>query len=480
MTLDALNLMPVLPEIILLTLACAILLIDVFMREGQRDVTYGLTQLALAVTSVAVLSGMGMDQRLSFEGSVINDGLSDVMKLFILLITAMAFALSRDYMKERGIQKGEYYLLGLFGVLGMMVMVSSYSLLLIYLGLELMSLAMYAMVAVHRDDIRASEAAMKYFVLGALASGLLLYGMSMLYGVTGSLDIPAIRQAVMAGTASDTALLFAAVFIVAGLVFKVGAAPFHMWLPDVYDGAPTGVTLYLSAAPKIAALAIILRLLGDAMIGMLPDWQTLLIVFAVASLFVGNVVAIAQTSFKRMLAYSTISHVGFILLGVLAGTKAGFASALFYTITYALMTVGGFGLIAYLASKGLEADKLDDLKGLNDRSPWMAFILLILMFSMAGIPFTLGFWAKLAVLQAVVEIDMVWLAVYAVVMSVIGAFYYLRALKMAYFDKPIVKGLQPRSWDARMVLNVNGLAILALGLYPTSLIALCATVFNAG
>lgn len=478
MTLDALNLMPVLPEILLLALACAILLIDVFLREGRRDVTYWLSQAALAVTFVAVWMGAGADQRLSFEGSVINDPMSDLMKLFILLITAMAFALSRDYLKERGIQKGEYYLLGLFGVLGMMIMVSAYSLLLVYLGLELMSLAMYAMVAVHRDDIRASEAAMKYFVLGALASGLLLYGMSMLYGVTGSLDLPAIRQAVMGGTASDTALVFAIVFMVAGLVFKVGAAPFHQWLPDVYDGAPTGVTLYLSAAPKIAALALLLRLLGDALGAMLDDWQTLLIVFAVASLFVGNVIAIAQTSFKRMLAYSTVSHVGFILLGVLAGTTAGASAALFYTLAYALMTIGGFGLIAYLASKGLEADQLDDLKGLNDRSPWMAFILLVLMFSMAGIPFTLGFWAKLAVLQAVVEIDMVWLAVYAVVMSVIGAFYYLRAVKMAYFDKPVVEGLPSRSWDMRLVMNVNGLAILALGLYPTSLIALCASVFN--
>jgi NADH-quinone oxidoreductase subunit N len=479
MTLDALNLMPVLPEILLLALACAILLIDVFLRDGRRDVTYWLSQASLAATFVAVWFGASAEQRLSFEGSVINDAMSDVMKLFILLITSMAFALSRDYLKERDIQKGEYYILGLFGVLGMMVMVSSYSLLLVFLGLELMSLAMYAMVVVHRDDIRASEAAMKYFVLGALASGLLLYGMSMLYGVTGSLDLPAIRQAVMGGTASDTALLFAIVFMVAGLVFKVGAAPFHMWLPDVYDGAPTGVTLYLSAAPKIAALALLLRLLGDALGAMLPDWQTLLIVFAVASLFVGNVIAIAQTSFKRMLAYSTVSHVGFILLGVLAGTTAGASAALFYTLAYALMTLGGFGLIAYLASKGLEADQLDDLKGLNDRSPWMAFILLVLMFSMAGIPFTLGFWAKLAVLQAVVDIDMVWLAVYAVVMSVIGAFYYLRAVKMAYFDKPIVQGMPTRSWDARLVMNVNGLAIVALGLYPTSLIALCASVFNA-
>ncbi|MGK0673998.1 MAG: NADH-quinone oxidoreductase subunit NuoN [Halothiobacillaceae bacterium] len=478
MTLDALNLMPVLPEILLLVLACAILLIDVFLREGRRDVTYWLSQASLAATFVAVWFGASAEQRLSFEGSVINDAMSDVMKLFILLITSMAFALSRDYLKERNIQKGEYYILGLFGVLGMMIMVSAYSLLLVYLGLELMSLAMYAMVAVHRDDVRASEAAMKYFVLGALASGLLLYGMSMLYGVTGSLDLSAIRQAVMGDTVSDTALLFAIVFMVAGLVFKLGAAPFHMWLPDVYDGAPTGVTLYLSAAPKIAALALLLRLLGDALGAMLPDWQNLLAVFAVASLFVGNVIAIAQTSFKRMLAYSTISHVGFILLGVMAGTTAGASAALFYAIAYALMSIGGFGLIVYLAAKGLEADQLDDLKGLNDRNPWMAFILLVLMFSMAGIPFTLGFWAKLAVLQAVVDIDMVWLAVYAVVMSVIGAFYYLRAVKMAYFDKAIVQGMPVRSWDARLVMNVNGLAIVALGLYPSSLIAICASAFN--
>ncbi len=480
MTLDALNLMPILPEILLLTLAIAILLIDVFMRANTpRDVTYWFSQVALAVTFVAVLSGMSVEQRLSFEGSVINDGLSDVMKLFMILATSMAFALSRDYLKERGIQKGEFYILGLFGVLGMMIMVSAYSLLLIYLGLELLSLVMYALVAIHRDDIRSSEAAMKYFVLGALASGLLLYGMSMLYGVSGSLDLPAIRQAVTAGTSVDNALMFAMLFMVAGLVFKIGAAPFHMWLPDVYDGAPTGVTLYLSGAPTIASLALLLRLFGDALIVMLPDWQTMLVVFAVLSLLVGNVIAIAQTSFKRMLAYSTISHVGFILLGVLVGTKAGFGSALFYTIAYALMSLGGFGMIAYLANKGLEADQLDDLKGLNDRSPWMAFILLVLMFSMAGIPFTLGFWAKLAVLQAVVEIDMIWLATYAVVMSVIGAFYYLRALKMAYFDKPLVQGLPKRSWDMRLVTNANGLAILALGLYPAGLIALCASVFNA-
>ncbi len=479
MTFDALNLMPILPEIILLALACAILLIDLFLHEGRRDVTYWLSQAALAVTFAAVTWGAGAEQRLSFEGSVINDAMSDVMKQAILLLTAMAFALSRDYLKERGIHKGEYYILGLFGVLGMMVMVSAYSLLLVFLGLELMSLAMYAMVAVHRDDIRASEAAMKYFVLGAMASGLLLYGMSMLYGVTGTFDLAAIHQAILTGTASDTALLFALVFMVAGLVFKVGAAPFHMWLPDVYDGAPTGVTLYLAAAPKIAALALLLRLFGDAMALMLADWQAILIVFAVLSLFIGNVVAIAQTSFKRMLAYSTISHVGFILLGVLAGTAAGFGAALFYTIAYALMTLGGFGLIAFLSSKGVEADRLDDLKGLNDRSPWLAFILLVLMFSMAGIPFTLGFWAKLAVLQAVVEIDLVWLAVYAVVMSVIGAFYYLRAVKMAYFDKALVQGLPTRSPDARLVMYANGLAILALGLYPGSLIALCANVFNA-
>jgi len=477
MTLDALNLMPILPEIILLVLACSILLIDVFMRAGSRDVTYWLTQVSLVVTFVAVLSGMSMEQRLSFEGSVINDGLSDVMKLAMILMTSMAFALSRSYLKDRDIHKGEYYILGLFGLLGMMIMVSAYSLLLIYLGLELMSLAMYAMVAIHRDDIRSSEAAMKYFVLGALASGLLLYGMSLLYGITGSLDIAVIHQAVLGGEIPKIALLLAMLFMLSGLVFKLGAAPFHMWLPDVYDGAPTAVTLYISAAPKIAALAILMRLFGDGLIGIFADWQMLMIVFAVASLFIGNVVAIAQTSFKRMLAYSTVSHVGFILLGVLAGTADGFSAALFYVLTYGLMSLGGFGIITYLASRGIEADQLDDLKGLNDRSPWMAFILLILMFSMAGIPFTLGFWAKLAVLQAVVQIDLVWLAVYAVIMSVIGAFYYLRVLKMAYFDKPLVTGMPVRSLDMRWVLNGTGIAVLVLGLFPASLVALCAQVF---
>ncbi|MGD9888090.1 MAG: NADH-quinone oxidoreductase subunit NuoN [Halothiobacillaceae bacterium] len=477
MTLDALNLMPILPEIILLVLACSILLIDVFMRSTSRDVTYWLTQVSLVVTFVAVLAGMSMEQRFSFEGSVINDGLSDVMKLAMIMMTSMAFALSRSYLKDRDIHKGEYYILGLFGLLGMMIMVSAYSLLLIYLGLELMSLAMYAMVAIHRDDIRSSEAAMKYFVLGALASGLLLYGMSLLYGVTGSLDIAVIREAVLGGEIPKVALLFAMLFLLSGLVFKLGAAPFHMWLPDVYDGAPTAVTLYLSAAPKIAALALLLRLFGDGLIGLLPDWQLLMIIFAVASLFIGNVVAIAQTSFKRMLAYSTVSHVGFILLGVLSGTAEGFSAALFYTLAYGLMSLGGFGVITFLASRGIEADQLDDLKGLNDRSPWMAFILLILMFSMAGIPFTLGFWAKLAVLQAVVQIDLVWLAVYAVVMSVIGAFYYLRVLKMAYFDKPLVAGLPVQSFDMRWVLNGTGIAVLVLGLYPAGLVALCAKVF---
>jgi NADH-quinone oxidoreductase subunit N len=477
MTLDALNLMPILPEILLLALACSILLIDVFMRAGSRDVTYWLTQGILVVTFVAVLSGMSMDQRLSFEGSVINDGLSDVMKLAMILMTSMAFALSRSYLKDRDIHKGEYYILGLFGLLGMMIMVSAYSLLLIYLGLELMSLAIYAMVAIHRDDIRSSEAAMKYFVLGSLASGLLLYGLSLLYGITGSLDIGVIQQAVLSGEIPKIALLLAMLFMLAGLVFKLGGAPFHMWLPDVYDGAPTAVTLYISAAPKIAALAILMRLFGDALIGMLPDWQILMIVFAVASLFIGNVVAIAQTSFKRMLAYSTVSHVGFILLGVLAGTADGFSAALFYVLSYGLMSLGGFGIITYLASRGIEADQLDDLKGLNDRSPWVAFILLILMFSMAGIPFTLGFWAKLAVLQAVVQINLVWLAVYAVVMSVIGAFYYLRVLKMAYFDKPLVTGMPVRSLDMRWTLNGTGIAVLVLGLFPAGLVTLCAQVF---
>jgi len=476
MTLADLNITPVLPEIVLAIMACLILLIVPFLPNNGRTASYALSLVTLAMLFVLTLVNMDGTVRLSFSDMVVNDPMSDLMKLVVYLIAFAVFVLGRKYLQDRGIDKGEYYLLGLFGVLGMMIMISANHLLLVYLGLELMSLAMYAMVAFNRKDGRASEAAMKYFVLGALASGLLLYGMSILYGVTGSLHITQIGMEVGQNTDS-MALKLALVFIVVGLVFKLGAAPFHMWLPDVYDGAPTAVTLYLAAAPKIAGLAVLIRLLVEALGPMLSDWQPMLIVIAILSLLIGNLIAIAQTSFKRMLTYSTVSHVGFILLGLLAGTHEGYGAALFYTIAYAVMTLGGFGMIVLLARQGFEADQLDDLKGLNERSPVMAFVFLILMFSMAGIPFTLGFWAKLAVLQAVVQVQMWWLAVYAVIMSVIGAFYYLRAVKMVYFDQPEGDRAIPAGGDVKTVLGISGLAVAVMGLYPSWLVAVSHSVF---
>ncbi len=477
MTLASLNLQPVLPEIVLAAMACLILLVDPFLPKRGPTVSFVLSILTLIALFVITLVQMDDSVRMSFGDMVVNDPMADLMKLVVYVMVAAVFLISRTYLRQRGIDKGEYYMLGLFGVLGMMITISSNHLLLLYLGLELLSLAMYAMTAFKRDDGRASEAAMKYFVLGALASGILLYGMSLLYGVTGSLTLTAISDAV-AGGEDSIVLKAAVVLIVVGAVFKMGVAPFHMWLPDVYEGAPTAVTIYLAAAPKIAALALILRLLVDGMGPLFADWQPMLIVLAMVSMAIGNVVAIAQTSFKRMLTYSTVGHVGFVLLGVLAGTAEGYSAALFYTIAYAAMTIGGFGIILLLARQGFEAESLDDLKGLNDRSPTMAFVFLLLMFSMAGIPFTFGFWAKLAVLQAVVGVGLWWLAIFAVVTAVIGAFYYLRAVKMVYFDDPVDRSPIEADMNVRGVLALSGASMLIFGLYPTALTALTAGAFG--
>lgn len=477
MTLASLNLQPVLPEIVLAAMACVILLIDPFLPRRGPTVSYALTLLTLAALFVITLVQMDGTVRMSFDGMVVNDPMADLMKLTVYVLVAAVLMMSRTYLRQRGIDKGEYYMLALFGVLGMMITISSNHLLLLFLGLELLSLAMYAMTAFKRDDGRASEAAIKYFILGALASGIMLYGMSLLYGVTGELTLTSIAHSVAAGEGS-LALKAAVVMIVAGAVFKMGVAPFHMWLPDVYDGAPTAVTLYLAAAPKIATLALLMRLLVDGMGPLFSDWQPILIVVAMLSMVIGNVIAIAQTSFKRMLTYSTISHVGFILLGLLAGTSEGYAAALFYTIAYAVMTVGGFGIILLLARQGFEAEDLADLKGLNDRSPVMAFAFLLLMFSMAGIPFTFGFWAKLAVLQAIVGIGLWWLAIFAVITAVIGAFYYLRAVKMVYFDQPEDSSPIEADINVRGVIALSGAAMLIFGLYPTGLTVLTAGAFG--
>ena len=478
MTLEALNYITALPEIFLLSMACVVLVVDVFLRDDQRNISYILSQLSLLGTFLLLLGGLTDARVYSYNDMFVQDAMADVLKLFIVAITAVVFVYSRDYLKDRDLFKGEFYLLSLFAVLGMMLMVSSASLLMLYLGLELLSLCLYAMVALHRDNGNASEAAMKYFVLGAIASGMLLYGMSMLYGLSGSLQLVDIASAVTNAGSQDIGLVFALVFVLVALMFKLGAVPFHMWVPDVYQGSPTAVTVFLGTAPKLAGFAIIMRLLVEGLGGLHADWQQMLVILAVLSMGIGNIVAIAQANIKRMLAYSTISHVGFIILGLLAGTAEGYSSAMFYTIAYAMMSLGGFGIVMLLARSGFEADKLDDYRGLNQRSPWYAFMMLILMFSMAGVPPTLGFWAKLAVLKAIIHIDLVWLAGVAVFFSIIGVYYYLRIIKLMYFDEPQDTAPLQGSTDMQIVLSGNALLILVLGLYPAGLMTLCISVFG--
>jgi NADH-quinone oxidoreductase subunit N len=424
-----------------------------------------------------ILANQSSERIIAFNGTFVSDTLAVVLKVFVLAIVAVIFVYSRDYLKDRQIFKGEFYVLGLFGALGMMIMISAHHFLTLYLGLELLSLSLYAMVAFNRDNSNAAEAAMKYFVLGAIASGMLLYGMSMIYGMTGSLNIAEVAT-VISNKEMGTVFVFGLVFVVIGLSFKLGAVPFHMWIPDVYHGASTTVTSYIASAPKIAGFALMIRLLVEGMGSLHADWQGMLIILSVLSMALGNIIAIAQTNLKRMLAYSTISHVGFILLGILAGTNDGYSASMFYTLTYALMSLGAFGMIILLARSGFEADNLDDFKGLNQRSPWFAFMMLIMMFSMAGVPPTVGFWAKLTVIKAVIDIDMLWIALVAVFFSIIGVYYYLRVIKLMYFDKaedhsPIVK-----TRDMQVALSANGLVILVLGIYPAALMSVCVSVFS--
>ncbi len=477
MTLEMLNYNVALPEIFLLAMACIVLLVDVYLKDEQRKVTYVLSELSLIITLAVIAMTASTETVVAFNGTFISDSLAVVLKFAVVALVAIVFVYSKDYLIERKIFKGEFYVLGLFGVLGMMMMISAHHFLSLYLGLELLSLSLYAMVAFDRENPKASEAAMKYFVLGAIASGMLLYGLSMVYGMTGSLNIAEVATAIAQLEEMNIVLVFGLVFMVIGLSFKLGAVPFHMWVPDVYHGAPTTVTSYIASAPKIAGFALIMRLLVEGMGGLHSDWQGMLMILAVLSMALGNVVAIAQTNLKRMLAYSTISHVGFILLGVLAANKDGYSAAMFYTLTYSLMSLGGFGMIILLTRSGFEAEELTDFKGLNQRSPWFAFMMLILMFSMAGVPPTVGFWAKLTVLKAVIDVDMLWLALVAVFFSVVGVFYYLRVIKLMYFDdaedqSPIVK-----SRDMQVALSANGLAILLLGIYPTALMSICVAVF---
>ncbi len=479
------------PEIILTVMGMVILILDALSSGARRTLAYGLSLVTLAV-----LAGVSFWQwniglvGETFFGMYIADPLAHLLKMASYLAVALTLVYGREYMQTRDMLRGgEFYVLVLFALLGQMVMISAGNFLTIYLGLELMSLALYALVAIRRDHAQSTEAAMKYFVLGALASGFMLYGMSMLYGATGNLDLRNIADAVNSGQIDYLPLTFGVVFLVAGLAFKLGAVPFHMWVPDVYQGSPTAVTLVLAAAPKLAAFAITLRILVVGLGDLTGDWQPMLLILAFLSLAIGNLTAIMQTNFKRMLAYSTISHMGFILLGLASGSLDGdkqfdtesYGSALFYMLTYVLTTLATFGLIMLMAREGHECEEISDLKGLNRRSPWMAALLLLLMCSLAGLPPLVGFDAKLLILQTLLKSDRLWLAVVAVLFSLIGAFYYLRVIKVMYFDEPEVAApaMSTVWWVPRSLIIINGLAVLVLGLMPNGLLVMCLQAMRA-
>ena len=463
-------------EIFMLSAVCVILLVDVFLSDRTRWITYALSLLSL-VGAAFVTIEYSVEGRVSaFDGMFVADPMGDVLKLFAYGTVAVAFLYSKEYLQRRGLFRGEYFILGLVALLGVMVMISAGNLLTVYLGLELMSLSLYSMVAFDRESGVAAESSMKYFVLGAIASGALLYGFSIVYGVTGTLQLDELALAVREVGASNLGLVFGLAFIIVGVAFKFGAVPFHMWIPDVYHGAPTPVTLFIGSAPKIGSFVLAIRVLAEGLDAMVASWQDMLIALSVLSMIVGNVVAIAQMNLKRLLAYSTISHVGFILLGILAGTNEGYRAAMFYTLTYVIMAVGSFGMILLLSREGFEADQIEDFRGLNRKSPWFAAIMMMLMFSTAGVPPFVGFWAKLAVIGAVLDVGLDWLAVTAVVLSVVAAFYYLRVIKAMYFDEPAdAVGIQAGG-TLRAVLSANGIAVLALGIFPSALIDLCARV----
>jgi len=476
LTLGTIELTPALAEVWLIAAACVILLVDVFLSDKQRWVT-PLLSLASLVVAAFITANQDIAGRVTaLDGFFVADPMGNLLKLFSYGAVAVSFLYSREYLAQRGLFKGEYYVLGLFALVGIMVMISAGSLLTIYLGVELLSLSLYALVAFDRDSGVAAESAMKYFVLGAMASGALLYGMSIVYGVTGSLQLDEIAQSVGEIGANQVGLVFGLVFLIAGVAFKFGAVPFHMWLPDVYHGAPTSVTLFIGSAPKIASFALAIRLLAESLGAMSTSWQEILIVLAVLSMGLGNVVAIAQTNMKRMLAYSTISHVGFILLGIIAATTQGYRAALFYTLTYVIMALGSFGMIILLARRGYESDQLDDFKGLAKKSPWFAGVMLMLMFSTAGVPPFIGFWAKIEVIAAILNVGYTWLAGASVFFSVIGAYYYIRVVKLMYFDEPTDAAGIEAGGAIRTVLSLNGLAVLLLGLAPGALLDVCARV----
>ena len=480
------DLYPAAPEIFLAAMACLILVADALLGSARRWLTPVLTMLTLFGCAIITVRTFDIYPVLTFSSMFVDDVLSDFLKLMVYLSVLVVLVYSRRYLNARDLDKGEFYVLVLFATLGMMVMISAYHFLTLYLGLELMSLALYALVAIDRDSARATEAAMKYFVLGALASGLLLYGMSMIYGATGTLDLNGVAHAVLDGSGKRAILVFGLVFVVAGIAFKLGVVPFHMWIPDVYHGAPTPVTLLIGSAPKLAAFAMAMRLLVSGLLGLAEQWQLMLLLMAVLSIVLGNLAAIAQTNIKRMLAYSAISHMGFMLLALMSGMigKAidpmalvhAYGSALYYVVAYVLMSLGGFGMILLLSRAGYEAENLEDFKGLNKRSPWFALIMATLMFSMAGIPFFVGFFAKFSVLMAAINAGHLAVVVTAVIFSLIGAFYYLRVVKLMYFDAPTDAAPIQAGIDLRVLLSLNGLAVALFGLFPDRLMGACQEV----
>ena len=474
-----LNFHLILPEIFVLVMTCVVLLVDLFVEQREQSLTYVLTQLTLVGAILLTLLLYPISTTVTFHGFIIHDHLTSLLRLAIYISSLFVFLYSRDYFRQYDMGKGEPYILGLFSILGMMVLVAAHNFLGIYLGLELMSLPIYALVALQRDSEQAAEAGMKYFVLGAIASGMLLYGLSLIYGATGSLDISMVAQAIAQTSATHMLILiFGLVFVVAGLAFKLGVVPFHMWVPDVYAGAPNAATLFIAVAPKIAVFGMVIRLLVQAMPALHLQWQELFIVMSLLSMVLGNVVAIAQTNLRRMFAYSTIAHGGYMLLGFAAGTAAGFAASMFYTIAYAIMSLGGFGVVTLLAKKGFAVTSIEDLRGLNERNPWLAFMLLLLLFSMAGIPPSIGFFAKIGLLEALVSAHLVWLAAVTLIIAVIGSYYYLNVVKVMYFESP--RNNQPFriAIDAKIAMSINGLAILFFGLFPSGLIHLSRMAFG--
>jgi NADH-quinone oxidoreductase subunit N len=468
------DLLPVLPEIFALTMACVILIAGLLIRQSGRLITYLLVHLTLLGCSLIIVGTHENGVVYAFHNMFVDDLMSDMLKLLTCLALSMMLVYSRQYLTSRGLFTGEFLVLVLFAMLGMMVMISANHFLTLYLGLELLSLSLYTIVALQNDSSAAIEASIKYFVLGALASSLLLYGMSMLYGATGTLELGALAQAIQAGAADKNLLVFGLVFVVSGLAFKLGVVPFHMWVPDVYHGAPTAITMLIGSAPKLAAFAFAARILVEGMQPMVQHWSGMLIILAIASMALGNISAIAQTNLKRMFAYSTITHMGFMLLGLLSGSAEGYGASMFYVVVYVLMSLGAFGMIILLSrADGFEADTLNDFKGLSRRSPWLAFLMLLLMFSMAGVPPTVGFYAKFSVLKAVVEAGHIWLAVVAVLFSLIGAFYYLRIVKLMYFDAPESHAPITLENDTALLMSANSFGVLLLGLLPSKLMLVC-------